>query len=229
MTRKWANRFLGVMGLYLTAGGVLYPQDQIETSRGTVNIALGDANGLVLLTDSAESHQEADGWHHTWPAQKLFRLDDKTVCSIAGFGNEKGWPQPKMDTYVSGIIADVKDQLAQKPVEELDAKISAVAFLVGRYIDIITNRQEVISNPNIPLNPNNYKFEVIAAGYDKDGALKLRKLVLASRASPTADGKRVWTHTISSEEAITEKGIMRRVGHSQKKSPSPFLDPTRAA
>jgi hypothetical protein len=87
-------------------------------------------------------------------------LDDKTVCSIAGFASEKGWPEPKMDTYVAGIIDDVKDQLAQKPVAELDAKIAAVAFLVGHYIDILTNRREVISNPNAPVNPKNYIFEV---------------------------------------------------------------------
>lgn len=232
-TSGWVHRFLVVTALYLVAAGVLYSQEQIETSRGTVNIALADDSGIVLLTDSAESRRVADGWSHSWPAQKLFRLDDRTVCSIAGFGSEKGWPEPKMDTYVAGIIADVKDQLAQKPVAELDAKISAIAFVVGRYIDILANRQEVVSNPNVHFDPNSYKFEVIAAGYDKDGTAQLRKLVLTLTAAPTVDGKTYWTHTTSPEKAIVEKGLIHLLGGiptvSQKVLDSPGAFPASIA
>jgi hypothetical protein len=228
-----AYRFLVVIGLYLFAAGVLYCQDRVEASRGTVNIALEDANGIVLLTDSAESRHVANGWSHSWPAQKLFRLDDKTVCSIAGFGSEKGWLEPKMDTYVAGIIADIRDQLAQKPVAELDAKISAVAFLVGHYIDVLANRQEVISNPNVHFDPNSYKFEVIAAGYDKDGTPKVRKLILTLTAVRTADGKRVWTHTTLPEKATVEKGLTHLLGGmptvSQKILDSPDEFPASVA
>jgi 20S proteasome alpha/beta subunit len=202
-----ASRLLSVVVLYLAWGATLYAHDEIKTSRGTVNIAISDANGLVLLTDSAESHQDADGWHHTWPVQKLFRLDDRMVCSIAGFGAEKGWPEPKMNTYVSGIIAEVRDQLAQKPVEEFDAKLSAVGFLVANYLDILANRQEVMSKPGGPINPDNYRFEVIGAGYDRDGTLRLKKLIVALSSIPQRDGTRFWTHTVTSEEATTKSGL----------------------
>jgi hypothetical protein len=213
MTRgAWFRRFLCITALCGAVAKVVLPQEQTRTVRGTVNIALANKNGLVLLTDSAESHQERDGWHHTSPVQKLFRLDDKTICSIAGFASEKGWPQPQFDTYVSGIIADVRDQLAQKPVEEVDGKIAAVAFLVAHYINLIINRQSSLSEPNTFLNPDNYKFEVIAAGFETGGALKLRKLVVTSRAVPNPNGSAVWTETVSPEDAVTEQGMSHLLG-----------------
>lgn len=205
-------RLLCAIALSLVMAGVLRPQEHVEISRGTVNIALGDANGMVLLTDSAESYREGNAWHHSWPVQKLFRLDNKTVCSIAGFGSEKGWPEPKMDTYVSGIIANFEDELAKKPVDELDAKMSALTFLVGFYLDVIANRQEVISNPNTPVNPDNYKFELVVAGYDKDRILKFRKSVLSLSPAATADGKKQWRHIISKQEPVTEKGMAHLFG-----------------
>jgi 20S proteasome alpha/beta subunit len=93
-----------VLFLYGANGPVIGAQDETKINRGTVNIALANANGIVLLTDSVQSHKEADVWHHLQPVQKLFRLDDKTVCSIAGFASEGGWIPPQLNTEVSGII-----------------------------------------------------------------------------------------------------------------------------
>jgi len=55
-------RFLGVVGkavlpLCLTAGSAISAQGQTKTSQGTVNIALANANGIVLLTDNVQSHK----------------------------------------------------------------------------------------------------------------------------------------------------------------------------
>lgn len=204
-----------LVGVYLVLTvNAAHPQDRLATSQGTVNIGLGNANGVVLLTDSMQSFKQGNEWHRIQPAQKLFRLDDKTVCSIAGFASEKGWISQELNTDVSGIIADVKDELARKPVEELDAKLAAVAFLVGFYIDVVANRREVLE-PNVPVNPSTYKFEVIVAGYAKDGALKIKKLILTSRVSQPADGTKYWTHTTSAEEPTTEKGLTHLFGGIQ--------------
>ena len=46
---------------------------------GTINIVLANEKGIVVLTDSmitlGDGHQSPD------PAQKLFKLDDRTVCT----------------------------------------------------------------------------------------------------------------------------------------------------
>jgi len=186
-----------VLPLCLMTGTVTYPQDGTKTSQGTVNIALANANGIVLLTDSVQSHREADGWHQMQPVQKLFRLDDKTVCSIAGFASETGWIPQQLNTEVAGIIADVKDQLSERPVGELDAKLGAIGFLVGHYIDLIANRREIVVGPSTPSDA--YAFEVIVAGYDVDGEAKLEKLVLTPVIQEGAKGTRYWSHKTSVE------------------------------
>jgi hypothetical protein len=194
----------------LAAGPAANAQNERATSRGTVNIALANANGVVLLTDSVQSHKEADGWHYTQPVQKLFRLDDRTVCSIAGFASETGWPKSQLDTEVSGIVADFQDQLASHPVAEVDAKLHAIGFLVGHYIDVITNRQEVL-NPSSK-TVREYEFQVIVAGYDPDGQLKIEKLVLRPVVPNAAKGRKYWSHSTTLELRTTEHGLTYLLG-----------------
>jgi hypothetical protein len=227
------HRYLGVVGrivlpLCMVTGTVVYAQDERDTSQGTVNIALANANGIVLLTDSVQSYQKADGWHHLQPVQKLFRLDDKTVCSIAGFAAETGWIPPELNTEVTGIIANVKDQLSQHPVPELDAKLHAIGFLVGFYIDLVANRHEVISRPGTP--SADYEFEVIVAGYDADGKAKLEKLVLTPVIVQAADGRNYWSHKTSLEVATLGRKLAHLLGGIKVvslqvlKSPEQFSD-----
>jgi hypothetical protein len=70
-----------------------------------------------------------------------------------------------------------------------------------------------------------YKFEIIGAGYDKDGKLRLRKLVLTLHSNLTVDRKKVWTHTISTENAITENGMSHLLGGIRDVSETILNDP----
>src|SRR5437773_8729278 len=66
---------------------------------GTINVALGNKNGIVVLTDSmltTGDHQLPN------PGEKLFKLDDHTVCAIAGFVSAPG-PARDLNTSTSGI------------------------------------------------------------------------------------------------------------------------------
>jgi 20S proteasome alpha/beta subunit len=54
---------------------------QNALSHGTINILLANDNGIVLVTDSRAT--ALDGGHFD-TSVKLFRLDESTVCSIAG-------------------------------------------------------------------------------------------------------------------------------------------------
>jgi hypothetical protein len=199
-----------VFWLCLAVGSATKAQNKTATSRGTVNIALANANGIVLLTDSVQSSKRGDVWQHTEPVQKLFRLDDRTVCSIAGFAGEIGWPQPQLNTDVSGIIADFQDQLANQPVTGVDAKLRAIGFLVGHYIDVVTNRQEVVNPSSTTVGA--YEFEVIVAGYDPDGQSKIEKLVLTAVVPNAAQGRKDWSHSARLELPTEENGLSHMLG-----------------
>ncbi len=190
--------------LFVVSAGspALGAQDAATIERGTVNIALANSNGIVLLTDSVQSHQDGDGWHFTQPVQKLFRLDDETVCSIAGFASETGWSTPQLNTDVAGIIATLREQLVYHPLPELDGKLRAIGYLVGYYIDLIANRREVVTGPGTPAA--SYEFQVIVAGYDADGQPGIEKLVLNELVQQVPGGPRVWSHTTSVE--VTRPG-----------------------
>ena len=202
-----------LLTLSLTAATTLYAHENTRVNRGTVNIALANPNGIVLLADSMQTVQGPTGLQFKQPVQKLFRLDDKTVCSIAGFASESGWRTPQLDTDVTGIIADFRDQLSKKPVSELDAKLKAIAFIVGFYIDLVANRHEVLAGPGTP--SNQYEFEIIVAGYDSDGKPKLKKLKLTPVVTQAADGHHYWSHTVSAEAADLGPGLAYLLGGIQ--------------
>jgi hypothetical protein len=185
--------------VFCSMAPLAFTQSQPKTHRGTVNIALANAKGIVLLTDSVES---IGGVPRPEPAQKLFRLDDKTVCSFAGFASETGWTAPLLNTEVSGIIEDFRDQLSSKPVPELEAKLRALGFLVGFYIDLVSNRYDVLRGT---AKPGDYVFQLMVAGYDADGSAKIEKLVLTPEILVQPDGHRIWSSTMSPVE-VSEVG-----------------------
>jgi 20S proteasome alpha/beta subunit len=156
-----------------------------------------------------QSHQDADGWHYVQPVQKLFRLDDKTVCSIAGFASETS-SAPQLSTDIAGVMADFIDGLAQNPIMDLETKLKAIGFVVGLYIDLIANRREVVLGSGTP--PNSYVFEVIVAGYDADGTAKVEKLTLTPRVAEAADGHRYWSHETLLETASLGRGLVSVLG-----------------
>jgi hypothetical protein len=66
-----------------------------DATHGTVNIFLGNKNGLVVVTDSRLSN----GVSNQGDGQKLFRVDDKTICTIAGWFSDSG-PDVQPDATV---------------------------------------------------------------------------------------------------------------------------------
>src|SRR5215472_293408 len=111
---------------------------------------------------------------------------------------------PQLNTDVTGIIAEVKGQLSHSPVSELDAKLQAIGFFVGFYVDLIMNRHEVLDSPGT--SADLYRFEVIVAGYDVDGMPKLKKLILTPLVERNPDGHRSWSHTMSPELPTVSHG-----------------------
>jgi len=165
----------------------------VATIRGTVNVVLANLNGIVVLTDSKQTVVDSAGRAvGTQNGQKLIRLDDNSVCAVAGFGNGTVNGDLKFDADVMGILADLRDQLGkQKGRLSFYEKLRVISFLAESYIDVYANMAEVLQPGQ--LKPKDLYFSLFLAGYDSDETLKIGSLEL--RASPNASpsGKRRWT------------------------------------
>jgi 20S proteasome alpha/beta subunit len=138
---------------------------------GTVNIALGNKNGLVLLTDSMLT---SSGHQLTEPGQKLFKLDDNTVCSVAGFISAST-PIDDLNSSTSDIIYQyIRESLAQPP-QTIAEKLRALASLLTFNLDAISNVRDATGHPT---SIDEYRLQLIVAGYDLDRRQKIGRITL---------------------------------------------------
>jgi hypothetical protein len=145
---------------------------------GTINVVLANKNGAVVLTDSMLSDESGPVPvpHPETPGQKLFQLDDKTVCAIAGFVSVPGL-FPEFSPSVSAVVNTFSEQLKRYSPQPLRAKLTALAMLMGQNISAIAELRAAANNP---LRVNNYLSTITLVGYDLDGILKIGQVQLAT-------------------------------------------------
>jgi 20S proteasome alpha/beta subunit len=191
--------FLGVLVFSLRTPGA-YAQDEIDDSlvHGTINVALGNENGIVLLTDSmltgATGQLRESG-------QKLFKLDDRTVCSFAGFvsapaASSQTWIS-ELDTNVAAIIDEYARQSANKPRQSIQEKLGALAFLIRYHLTMIANVRQVLGNPP---NDDLYRFQLIMAGTDTDGEQKIARTSLRTKTRNSSSASNIEDISITTVE-----------------------------
>ncbi len=140
-----------------------------QVGHGTINIAFANGNGFVVLTDSMETR---DSIQLQDPAQKLFKLDDRTVCAIAGF-LEADAPATEMATQTAAIIREYSRQLAAGPALSIETELRQLSFLFEvRLSGLADLRQAWGRTDTLP----NYYFDLTIAGYDIDGSPKIGKV-----------------------------------------------------
>ena len=152
---------------------------------GTINIVLANQNSFVIVTDSMQTQQTPSGERQiAEPAQKLFLLDDRSVCTVAGFGSATVSSAPEFNLQTAGVIQDYKSQLARQgaPVG-FPAKLTSMSFIFNFYLSSIANLMEVMRVQG------SYSFQLILAGYDTDGTPKLGVLSLRPVVSTGPSGQ----------------------------------------
>jgi hypothetical protein len=155
----------------------------------------------VILTDSMETdHYESGTVKHVPAAQKLFRVDDRTVCAIAGFGFESLPTKPTFNTDLAGILADFRDQLSQQPVPRFDAKLRALAFLVAFYINTSATLKNAVEGSLSSRQIHDYESDLILAGYDENGKPELGKVVITEILRSDSRGDSFWDSNVASAE-----------------------------
>jgi len=173
------NRILLLLAIVPIMNVTARAQDQFET--GTVNIILANPNGIVVVTDSMET---GDGPPNN--AQKLMRLDDQSVVTLAGFAGAHGF----LRLDVMGILAEFKDQLATNGGNpSFDEKLKAISFLIGRYMAAFVNAREVVQPGQ---QPAPFRVHIFIAGFDTDGIAKIGSLWLRVRPVTLDDRGIAW-------------------------------------
>jgi 20S proteasome alpha/beta subunit len=134
-----------------------------SVAHGTINVVLGNENGIVILIDSMitlDNH-----WQSPDPAQKLFKLDDRTVCTFAGFAAAPG-PGDFFYTSASAIIREFSRQLSltSQPLS-LDEKLQALSYIFARQLTALANLRDAAKQVT---DPSAYLVQLTVAGYDID-------------------------------------------------------------
>jgi hypothetical protein len=140
-------------------------------THGTVNIFLANKNGLVVVTDSMLTYSgdstHPPGTHPPDPAQKLFQLDDRTICTIANAYWALG-PEPDLQLDVPNSIRQFAQDLRDHPKTNLTQKLGALGFILQ--IQLSAN---AIANAISGSTTQPEKLQLTIAGYDDDGSLKI--------------------------------------------------------
>jgi 20S proteasome alpha/beta subunit len=161
---------------------------------GTINVVAANDLGIVVLTDSmlTEIQQDANGVRTSRqvpaPGQKLFRIDDRTVCAFAGFASADTAPVPTFLNSVSAIVGRYQDRLRRTGPLSVSDKLE---LLKGVFTHYLTG----IANIRGGTDGGDYSFELLVAGYDPDGTPEIGRLVLGTVLEPTTAGPLLRTVT----------------------------------
>jgi len=142
-----------------------------EALHGTVNVFLANRNGLVVATDSRLSHKgERRGL-----GKKLFKIDDHSVCAIAGFYSDPG---PDVDlrypitTTVPGIVEDYINLNSSISTYSIEAKLDGLSQALIVSLEFVENMNIAAGRP-----PSQSVSQITVAGYDRE-VLKIAHLDL---------------------------------------------------
>ena len=114
---------------------------------GTVNIWIANSNGLVAVTDSRISQQGKP----VGEGQKLFQIDNHTVCTIA---NWYSWSGPSVDqmhfpaySSIANVINNMIFHGAIPSNESLEQKIQQIEDAVGFTLEMIQSISAAAGGP----------------------------------------------------------------------------------
>jgi len=171
------------------------PQSPVSESHGTINILFANQNGLVALTDSMLSYTGNPPPPPSPNHQKLFKIDDKTVCMMAGSYSNTDIVRgiADFDLWVPNIMHGFATQ-QQKLLSAgtpLPFAMKLVRLKETFEQQLSSNLQAfVLAHPEADISKVE-PIELTLAGYDIDGVLKVEEITLTPEQ--TASGIRLKT------------------------------------
>jgi hypothetical protein len=145
---------------------------RIGPIHGTVNVFLANNNGLVVVTDSGLS----DEVHIVDNGQKLFKVDDHTICSIAGWYADPGPViKPEVSTNPSYPAYLAVPQIMQTYISAVDLSSDSMENKIQLLSKVFASSllSIVYVNNAAGISSNVSKSEITVAGYDNNGIIEI--------------------------------------------------------
>jgi hypothetical protein len=146
----------------LTAG-----EDMAEFYHGTLNLCIGNKNGLVVVTDSRASGRDQKGndLHEDWH-QKLFQISEKIVVTIAGYNRVPLNKVPIFQAPAAGVILNyIGDMRSKHHTPGYLETVRALTYLMGFYLEAVGSiKQLTETDPSI--KPEDYHLVMMVIGMD---------------------------------------------------------------
>jgi hypothetical protein len=155
---------------------------------GTINVLLGNHNGLVAVTDSRLS--DLRGLPYPKPVPKLFKLDYHTICTVAGFYADSG---PELtDAEQPGSMA--ASDLISQYITLTRGHYLPLAKRVEMLINILQFSLNLVTRMNFAASPHERTEDrlpqpksliLTVAGYDEDGSITVTQVYLIAHQVDT--------------------------------------------
>ena len=119
-----------------------------ESSKGTITIAIGNDNGVVVATDSRATVTYPNGKvEFEDDHQKLFQITDSIVVTIAGYGFSN---TPNFTISAAGIILNYKTQVSkQKRMPSYSEVVKALPNVLRYGLTAVSNIQISADRPKM--------------------------------------------------------------------------------
>lgn len=203
--------------------------DPAPFTHGTINVVLANQTGAVVETDSQLS---ANGFPKGL-GQKLFKIDDTTVCAIAGFytaptptfaGSYSPTPS-SVPAMIQQYLDERRGQLGHTMTEKMDSVVQIFNF----DLDFVINTYFAAAKQT-PVEEDTKLFlsEITLVGYENH-----RLTIIQALLSPTLDGSFLSFHAGRYETKNVGKTLEHATGGLDKEvkeilttaHPEPTSDP----
>jgi hypothetical protein len=189
----------------------------VRPSHGTINIFLANRNGLVAVTDSRLSYNGKP----VGRGQKLFKVDDYTICAVAGFYMDGGAPLKRADgqtlypayTSISEIL---KDYFRANP-SSID--LNRLASALTQSLNFVATVDKINRSTDKPS-----ESEITLAGY-RDGNLYISQLFLV----PVLVNGRIEYEVHPQKEKLVKSGLVFATAGLEQIAQSSLNNPKEAS
>jgi len=195
MVRVFKIVSLGAVAFILLSGQSVTPISKDYSTYGTLIGVLGNKNGVVVFTDSRATYRDGRGVLHRKPGdfQKLLQFDERTICAIAGLGSAKVHVAAELDADLLGVIQSYSDESRKHQMQSLESTLKGLSYALTLYLDGIA---EINAQSGFEAEVANYHLQVLLAGYDLDGILKIGELELKVVQQSQPNGKPRWVTSV---------------------------------
>lgn len=170
------SRVLAIVACFLP--GLCWGEVMSEIDHGTLNLCIGNKNGVVVATDSCATKVDGAGnvigreYNH----QKLFQLDENIVVAIAGYNRASVKFAPEFIAPAAGIILDYLDQIKNRNHKPTYTEaVISLSHLMSFHLTSVAN-VKLFSEGRI--SKGDYIFQMLIVGRDGD-KVKITKIHLS--------------------------------------------------